>query len=262
MILLICSILAIIIFVQIRCSLFTPRAKGLPILMYHKVSEGYISGTSVTVDQLEQQFLFITQQNYNCIRLSDIINPDFVYPIKPLLITFDDGYLNNFELLYPMLIKHKLNAAIMLPAKFIGLTSEWETEPPLPLMDFTHLLQMDSQFIEFGLHSFGHQNYSTLTFGEVANDIARCFKTLKDHQIPVVPILAYPYGAYPREHPQKEQFFNVLKENGVEAGLRIGNRYNQPGTTNKYELKRIDIKGTDSFRTFKTKLKKGRVRMF
>jgi peptidoglycan/xylan/chitin deacetylase (PgdA/CDA1 family) len=230
--------------------------------MYHKISGTYKSGTSVTVAQLERHFQFILENNFTCIRLADLINPDFKFPGKPLLITFDDGYLNNFELLYPMLIKYKLHASIMLPVKYIGLTSEWETEPQLPLMDFEHLHQMDAKYVEFGLHSFGHKNYNTLTTVEVAEDLTKCFRILLDNQIPFLPVLAYPFGAYPRKQTDKQQFFSTLEKNGILAGLRIGNRYNQKGTTNRFELKRIDIKGTDSFWAFKTKLKKGRVRMF
>ena len=262
MILLICSAIVLLVLVQIRFNLFAPPAIGLPILMYHKVSETYKSGTSVTVDQLERHFQIILENNYSCIRLSDLIDPYFKFPEKPLLITFDDGYLNNFELLYPLLIRYKLHASIMLPVKYIGLTSEWETEPPLPLLNFVHLRQMEPQYVEFGLHSYAHKNYNTLTTKEVASDLAKCFRILNDNQIPFLPVLAYPYGAYPRKQPDKQQFFITLEKNGILAGLRIGNRYNEQGTTNRFELKRIDIKGTDSFWTFKTKLKKGRVRMF
>lgn len=262
MILLVFSVIVILVLVQIRFNLFAPPANGLPILMYHKVSDTYKSGTSVTVEQLERQFQFILEENYTCIRLSDLIDPNFKFPAKPLLITFDDGYLNNFELLYPMLIRFKLHASIMLPVKYIGLTSEWETEPPLPLMDFVHLRQMEAQYVEFGLHSYAHKNYNTLTTAEIANDLAKCFRILSDNKIPFLPVLAYPFGAYPRQQPDKQQFFSTLEKNGILAGLRIGNRFNHQGTTNSFELKRIDIKGTDSFFTFKTKLTKGRVRMF
>ncbi len=150
----------------------------------------------------------------------------------------------------------------MLPVKYIGLTSEWETEPPMPLLDFVHLRQMEAQYVEFGLHSYAHQSYNTLTTAEVARDLSGCFTILSENNIPFVPVLAYPYGAYPRKQPEKQAFFSTLERNGILAGLRIGNRCNHPGTTNRFELKRIDIKGTDSDWTFKTKLKKGRVRMF
>jgi peptidoglycan/xylan/chitin deacetylase (PgdA/CDA1 family) len=254
-------LIAIALFLQIQYNLFAPPVKGLPILMYHKVSVNQVSGVSVTVHQLEQQFQYIADHHYTCIRLSDLIDPNFKYPEKPLLITFDDGYRDNLELLYPLLKKYHLNAAIMLPVKFIGQTSEWEEEPS-PLLDYGHLREMDPQYIGFGLHSFSHTNFKTISPAEVANDISECFRRLSEQNIPFVPVLAYPYGGYPRKQPGKEIFFRTLKENGIPIGFRIGNKINKLPIKRPYEVKRIDIKGTESFRIFRTKLKKGRVKMF
>ena len=250
------------LWLQLRFNLFSPRIKGLPVLMYHKVSEDYVSGTSVTIRQLGRQFDYLVRNNYSPIRLADLLNPGFTMPKNPILITFDDGYLNNFELLYPMLIKYRLKASIMLPVNHIGLHSSWETEQPLPLMDYHHLLRMANDLIEFSLHSFDHSSYKTLTPEEVSKDLDDCFRVLNDNNIPFVPVLAYPYGAYPRKQPEKNLFFLLLQEKGIRMGLRIGNRINRLPINNPYEVKRIDIKGTDSFWSFKTKLKKGRVRMF
>ena len=250
------------LWLQLRFSLFSPRVKGLPVLMYHKVSEDYVSGTSVTIRQLGRQFDYLVRNNYTPVRLADLFNPGFTWPANPVLITFDDGYLNNFELLCPMLIKYRLKASIMLPVNYIGLYSSWETEQPLPLMNYDHLRQMDNELIEFGLHSFNHSSYKTLTPVEAGKDLDDCFRVLNEKNIPFVPVLAYPYGAYPRKQPEKNQFFQLLEKKGIKLGLRIGNRINFLPLSQPYEVKRIDIKGSDSFWSFRTKLRKGRIRMF
>ena len=251
-----------LISIQIRFNLFAPFIKGLPILMYHKVSEHYESNTSTLVETLEKQFQYFVAQKYQCIRLSEILEPGFIYPRKPLLLTFDDGYLNNYELLIPLLIKYKLRVAIMLPVAYIGKTSEWEPETPLQLMDFQHIKKIDNQVIEFGLHSFAHRNYKSMTIDEVGIDIADCIKTLKSHSINFLPVLAYKFGGYPRESQSKLIFFNILRSNGIKIGLRIGNKINKLPLKEPFEIKRIDIRGTDSYWAFKTKLRKGRVKMF
>jgi len=231
--------------------------KRLPVLMYHNVSVDQVSATSVTVLQLEKHFCYISDNRYTCVRLKDIANPDFCYPEKPLLLTFDDAYLNNLDLMYPLLVKYRLKAAIMLPVKFIGQTNEWDPEPHLPLMDYKHLREMDPKYIEFGLHSFGHNDYSILSTEELVADISACFLNLYNHNIPFVPVLTYPFGGYPRKQPQKQLFFNTLKDNGIKLGMRIGNRINKLPFVNPYEIKRIDIRGTDSFWRFKAKLRLG-----
>lgn len=262
MIALICIITVLIIYLQLRFNLFTPPVKGLPVLMYHKVSEESISSTSVTTMQLARHFDYLVRYNYSSVRLADLLHPDFIWPENPVLITFDDAYENNFELLYPILKKYKLRASIMLPVNHLGLNSSWETGPPSPLMNFSQLKQLDSEVIEFGLHSFDHYNYNTLTPDEISDDLDSCFKVLNNNNIPYVPVLAYPYGAYPRKQPEKKLFFQLLENKGIRFGLRIGNRVNRLPLCHSYEVKRIDIKGNDSFWSFKTKLRKGRVKMF
>ena len=261
MIALVCVFAVVAIFLQIRFSLFTPPLEGLPVLMYHKVSEDIPSSASVSTKQLSRQFDFLVSNNYSAIRLADLLNPDFSWPEKPVLITFDDAYLNNFELLFPLLIKYRLKVSIMLPVNHLGLNSSWESDQASSLMDFSHLRELDRAVIEFGLHSFDHKNYNTLTSEEICDDLDSCFRVLKHNNIPYVPVLAYPYGAYPRKQPEKDQFFELLRNKGIRFGLRIGNRINRLPINHPYEVKRIDIKGTDSFWSFKTKLRKGRVKM-
>lgn len=261
MMILVGSFAAVIIFLQIRFNLFTPPVKGLPVLMYHKVSQDTISNTCVTTKQLAQQFDYLVRHKYSPVRLADLLHPDFIWPAKPVLLTFDDAYLNNFELLYPILLKYRLKASIMLPVNHLGLNSSWESEHSSPLMNYSHLSQLESEVIEFGLHSFDHKNYNTLTTKEISEDLDNCFRVLNNNNIPFVPVLAYPYGAYPRKQPEKNLFFELLAKKGIKLGLRIGNCVNRLPISHPYEVKRIDIKGTDSFWSFKTKLRKGRVKM-
>lgn len=255
-------LLLIMLILQIRYNLFVPAARGLPILVYHRVSEVEASRACVTVDQLEQQFRYIAEKKYTCIRLADVLNPAFKLPAKPLIITFDDGYLDNLQYLYPMLLKYGLKASIMLPSRYIGHTSDWEGGHSLPLMDYTHLKQMDPGVIEFGLHSYSHFDLAKLTTQAVTADLVKCMETLRENGINFVPALAYPFGKYPRKEPEKSVFFDALREAGVEMGMRIGNKYNPSRIKDWFEVKRISVKGNESFWHFRTKLKKGRVKMF
>jgi len=75
-------------------------------------------------------------------------------------------------------------------------------------------------------------------------------------------VLAYPYGKFPRKEPQKTQFFEVLKNQNIAYGLRIGNRLNKIPFKNNYELNRLDIKGEDSLFKFRLKLKLGKPSLF
>ena len=128
--------------------------------------------------------------------------------------------------------------------------------------EILHISYTDTQYVSFGLHTFGHISLKSATFTDIAEDIHKCKQELTLNGVNYLPILAYPYGAYPKNKYQKKAFFELLESLGIEYGLRIGNRVNKWPIQNRFEMKRIDMKGTDSFWSFKTKLKKGRVKMF
>ena len=48
---------------------------------------------------------------------------------------------------------------------------------------------------------------------------------------------------------------NIFYELGIKAAFRIGNRINKFPFKNKFEINMLDIKGSDSFKKFKLKLK-------
>jgi len=117
--------------------------------------------------------------------------------------------------------------------------------------------------IEIGLHSFLHRNYNDLAIPDMEEDLNNCLGTLSFYHIPFVRVLAYPYGSYPKkDQVLKEQMFTVFKSLNLDFALRIGNRINRYPLRQPYELTRIDIRGTDRFFIFKTKLKKGRAKLF
>jgi peptidoglycan/xylan/chitin deacetylase (PgdA/CDA1 family) len=182
-------------------------------------------------------------------------------PRRVFALTFDDAYLNNLEYVYPLLKKYNFHATIMLPVGFLGKTDEW-VNGNVKLMNYNQLLSLDNRYVSFGLHTYGHMSLKKSSFIDIVTDIEKCKHELSSNGVNYLPVLSYPYGSYPRDRDKKEAFFKLLEQLGIVYGLRIGNRINKWPLKNRYEVKRIDIKGVDSFWAFKTKLKKGRVKMF
>jgi len=117
--------------------------------------------------------------------------------------------------------------------------------------------------IEIGLHSFLHRSYGDLAPADMEDDMKNCRETLDFYGIPFTGVLAYPYGGYPRKDPVlKEQMISMFHSSGLDFALRIGNKINTWPIRRPFEIKRIDIKGTDSFFIFRTKLRKGRAELF
>ncbi|MFL5748711.1 MAG: polysaccharide deacetylase family protein [Niastella sp.] len=227
--------------------------------MYHKISSNtYRDYLTVTKEDLEEQFLFLSQQGYTPLLLSDLVkhvrsgNP---LPRKPVLITFDDGYRDNYTTMYPVLKKYGLKANIFLVPAFL---EQGET-PQDNYLQLSDLHSMDPNLIEYGLHSYDHKSYKQLTLEEIEQDINKCRQYLQERKIAYQDCLAYPYGAFPKRHPVKRrQFLNTLSGNGIILAFRIGNRLNALPLRRSLVIQRLDIRGDEPFELFKRKLQKGK----
>lgn len=239
---------------------------GLPVLMYHKVADNGSDGLTVTADMLELELAFLSEKGYQAISFLDLkesMETGKKLPKKPVIITFDDAYVNFRTHALPVLQRLKLKATLFVPVAFLGKTNLWDLGSE-KILSAEELKQIqDDGTIEIGIHSFLHRSYAEMAPEDMKEDLENCFNTLAFHHIRSSRVLAYPYGGYPKKDPELKGLMKELfKKMDLWFAVRIGNRINPLPLKERYEIKRIDIKGTDSFRTFRTKLSHGRKNPF
>ena len=114
---------------------------GLPILTYHKLGprpsgtrlKGLYVSERLFVKQLEE----LKQAGFRAASLTEL-SGIFTKKERAIVLTFDDGFRNAFELGLGPLAKHHFRAVQFLVAGQLGKTNEWEVvegEAPAPLMD-------------------------------------------------------------------------------------------------------------------------------
>jgi peptidoglycan/xylan/chitin deacetylase (PgdA/CDA1 family) len=237
----------------------------LPILMYHSVTTEISKsvGLTISAENLEVQFRYLQENGYTSLHFSDLqqLKSQADFPKKAVIITFDDVYVNQLELAYPLLQKYGLKACFYIPFQYVGGVDEWNTGTE-EIMSVAQLKSMDETTIELGLHSFAHKKYNELSEEAIEEDFEKCKQFIINNALNVSNVLAYPYGKFPRKNPEQKGFFDILHQNKVAFGLRIGNRVNRYPFKNKYEVQRLDIKGEDSLRKFTSKLKRGKSWLF
>jgi len=235
----------------------------LPILMYHNVAQTESVGLTISKKNLEAQFKYLSDNDYNTYHFSELegLKQSNSLPKKSVIITFDDVYVSQLKLAYPLLKKYNLKASFFIPFAYVGGLDDWNTAKE-PIMSVEQLQSLDSSIVELGLHSYAHKNYSKITPNEVQEDFNLCREFVNSNQLNVQNILAYPYGKFPKKKPGKKLFFKILKANNIAFALRIGNRVNKFPLKHPYEVQRIDIKGEDSFLKFKLKLRLGKLKLF
>jgi peptidoglycan/xylan/chitin deacetylase (PgdA/CDA1 family) len=103
-----------------------PKRNSLLVLNFHRIGNPaetpYDPGTfGPTAEEFEWQLSYL-KRNFDCITLEEALAMvRGLSPLRPsLLLTFDDGYIDNYKLAFPLLHAHGLQAVFFLPTSFIG----------------------------------------------------------------------------------------------------------------------------------------------
>lgn len=233
----------------------------LSVLMYHNVCEDNKKsiGLTISVQKLEEQFKYLSQ-HYHSLFVSELEDQKTLHG-KTVVITFDDVTENQLLYAVPLLQKYNLKATFFVPFKYIGDSDSWNkgTEK---IMTIEQLKSLPENVIELGHHSYKHGRYSQMSNEEIHEDFNQSYKVIQESGLKVYPALAYPYGNYPKNNPDKGRFTAILKQNNIKMAFKIGNRPAIFPFKDNYQIKRIDIKGEDSLFIFKLKLKVGKLKLF
>jgi peptidoglycan/xylan/chitin deacetylase (PgdA/CDA1 family) len=235
------------------------KAKELRVLMYHSVSSnGHVDSLTVGADTLEEQFQYLCDEGYTSILLSDLVafsREGKPLPKNPVLITFDDGYKDNYELAYSLAQQYSMKINLFLVPAFIW-KGNYRDRPCLQPED---IAKMDPALVEIGLHSYDHQSYADLLPWGIGIDIERSKAAMEEWGIPYQPCLAYPYGAFPRRKGyDQDKLFEIMEEKGIQLAFRIGNRVNKLPLRKRFLVQRLDIRGDETMRAFRLHLRYGR----
>jgi hypothetical protein len=104
------------------------RSKRLPVLAYHRINSlpdpdyPFSSGTiTATPEEFDKQMAFVSN-HFTAINfgiLSDLLSSAKPLPSNPIIITFDDGYEDNYTEAWPILKHHNLTATIFISTSYI-----------------------------------------------------------------------------------------------------------------------------------------------
>lgn len=137
-------------------------AVKLPIIMYHSLSKDSKQQGKYVIDpqKLEDDLNIIKEKGYTTITVKDLIDyteNNKELPEKPIMLTFDDGYYNNYLYAYPLLKEYKCKAVISPIAYYseqYSNTSE-ALSPSYSHCTWHQLKEMkDSGYIELQNHSY------------------------------------------------------------------------------------------------------------
>lgn len=91
-----------------------PEGYRVPVLMYHGVSDDMWGMTALFVSpaDMEAQIKYLVDNGYTTIWFEDLVHVDEIE--KPVILTYDDGYADNYHELFPILKKYNVKATIFV----------------------------------------------------------------------------------------------------------------------------------------------------
>jgi peptidoglycan/xylan/chitin deacetylase (PgdA/CDA1 family) len=223
-------------------------------VMYHGVSP-QPAFNCVTAETFEAQ-LDYARSRYAVLPVSRLaaIAASATPSDAPLMaLTFDDAYENFWTTAYPILRELKLPAGLAVPTRHVGALNQWDIDhghPPLRLMDWDQLRELDPMLIEIGSHGTSHRSFGSLTQAEALDELTRSKNELETQLGCRVSWFAFPYGKQGDIPPWADR---VLRVAGYRAAFSTKwGRFNLPH--DRFAFRRIDVWPSDTLADFANKL--------
>jgi len=237
---------------------------GAIVLTYHRIS-GKLPKSNLVVSPFEfkkqMAFLSFYSRQFEIVDCTRLISFLISSPIQEkknkrqktkVLLTFDDGYQDNYLNAFSVLKKNKFPAIIFLTTGYIkgddpDFTSYKDTSAERDYLSTTEIKEMMNAGISFGAHTVSHPHLSQITLKEATQEIERSLQAVTNLTKNKNPPFCYPYGEY---NQIIKEF--VIKQKASCAFSVI------PGINHRgqdlFEIRRIDVSGFDNLSSFKYKL--------
>jgi len=230
---------------QINNNIVYAEEITIPILTYHNFTKDKSSSYDMNIIEFEKQMDYLAIHNYSVISLSELLAGLRAgqLPLKPIVITIDDGFKSTYTLAYPVLKKYNFPATLFLYTDFIEKNSHsltWE-----------EIREMTRNNIEIGSHTLSHcnllkynknENYETY-LARIRREIFLSKEILESKIGGKIKFFAYPYGAYS----------SIIKDLAIQAdykGIVNVNSMNNTLNTHPFSLNRQIIFGQSSLNSF------------
>ena len=240
---LICLYLLIAVLLAGFLCLEREAAVGVPVLSYHQVNDEDDNALTVPTAVFEQQMAYLHDNGYHAItpdQLNAYLTEGAPLPEKPVLITFDDGYRDNYENAFPILQKYGMTATIFLISDFMDRFDKYLT--------WQQVQEMSEAGIYMGVHTLSHFELPGLSKAELYQQIEGGKLAIEWKTLQFTEYIAYPCGSY------NADVLAVASDCGFKGGFTVRYDLVHPGD-NPYLLSRVPVFGHNAHSFWKFKLR-------
>jgi len=198
------------------------------VLNYHMVNPMVIS-LAIDPTDFEWQMKYLVDHGYHTIstdELYDFMEGKGALPDRPVLITFDDGYVDNYTNAYPILKKYNLKATIFIVTGFVSSRKGYLT--------WDQLREMEQHGIMAQSHTVTHAPLPELPDERIREELVESKRTAEAELGHPIDFIAYPTGAHDLH------IVSIAKAAGYRGGFTV--KYgNVDRSSNVYAMERVPV---------------------
>ena len=218
----------------------------VPIMMYHIIGppdQPANDALAVSAADFAAQMSYLACAGYTPItvqRLFDAFDGKATLPEKPIILTFDDGWVGQYTYGFPVLKQRGFVGSFAIVTGFV--------EAGGPYVTWAQIAEMSGAGMEMMSHTVSHIDLGTTDDATDINQLQTSKSTLQAHIGHSVDYFVYPSGEPFRSGTaaRQAQVVQMLKDAGYRAALLDNNGYGAQDPAHPYELNRVRVSGGES----------------
>jgi peptidoglycan/xylan/chitin deacetylase (PgdA/CDA1 family) len=221
------------------------RSANLPrVVMLHQVTpHAEASGMNMPPAKFEQLLQYLVKKKATFCFVSEL--DQYQGQRNVFALSFDDGFLDNYQYAYPLLKKYKAKATIYLATQIEGIEK----------LNAEQIREMsESGVIEFGAHTQHHVNLLKLSDEDAFAEI-QASKQDVEALVGRCPSFAYPFGRFNAKHQQMAQ------EIGFKNAVSTRKKVEAYTAENQFNIPRVSTHGAMNALQMRIAMAKGRYKL-
>ncbi len=225
------------------------QAERIPILMYHHLA---LLGNNpsktqrdwtVSPENFEAQLDYIQSLGYHTVTFAQLVaffDKSEPLPLHPIILTFDDGWIDDYTVAFPALRRHGMIGTFFVPTVYADAGGK-------TLLNWDDIKEMDAAGMEFGSHTLNHANLKEASAEEALRQLQSSKVKMEQKLGHGIIALSYPFGAY------NSGVLDLVQKSGYRVGVGLCCSY-QIRANLLLTLPRIRISYDDTLEDFGKKL--------
>lgn len=225
--------------------------RGPVILMYHAVGGRGEPASRFVIPRwrLAMQLAWLRVGRHPVLTLDQYVEAQEsarLVPARSVVLTFDDGYRDNYELAFPLLRRLRLRAAFFVVSGLTGASNRWDHQPPLgdrPLLNWDEVRALQQGGMIIGSHTATHAALPQLSDEEATHELSESRAELGRQLGRAPDHFCFPYGA------RSDRLQETVRRLGYRSALSVTPGPNGPAV-DCYALRRLEVHGDRGLASF------------